>query len=92
MRFSIHYRPVAAAVLRNLAPEVKTAVRRGIDELIKDPFLGKELGGQLAGFRSHRARHYRIIYQVNETGRSLDIFYVAPRRDVYEAFTELLRG
>ena len=92
MRFSIHYRPVAASILRNLAPEAKTAVRRGIDELIKDPFLGKELGGQLAGFRSHRARRYRIIYRIDETGRLLDVYYVGLRRDVYEAFAELLRG
>jgi mRNA-degrading endonuclease RelE of RelBE toxin-antitoxin system len=75
-----------------LAPEVKAAVRRGINELARDPFLGKELGEELTGFRSHRVRSYRIVYQLNEQEHWLVIHYVGPRRDVYEAFTELLRG
>lgn len=90
MRFRVRYTPEAAAIIRNLAPEVKIAIRRGIDELIKDPLLGKELQEELEGFRSHRVRRYRIIYQVNETGPWLDVFYIGPRRDVYQAFSELL--
>lgn len=90
MRFRVRYTHEAAAIIKKLAPEVKTAIRRGIDELVKDPFLGKELQGELEGFRSHRIRRYRIIYQVNEAGAWLDVFYVGPRRDVYQAFSELL--
>jgi mRNA-degrading endonuclease RelE of RelBE toxin-antitoxin system len=92
MRFRVRYTPEAAAIIRNLAPEVKTAIRRGIDELIEDPLIGKELQEELEGFRSHRVRRYRIIYQVNETGPWLDVFYIGPRRDVYQAFSELLLG
>jgi mRNA-degrading endonuclease RelE of RelBE toxin-antitoxin system len=90
MRFRVRYTLEAAAIIKKLAPEVKTAIRRGIDELIKDPLLGKELQEELESFRSHRVRRYRIIYQVNETGPWLDVFYVGPRRDVYQAFSELL--
>ena len=90
MRFRVRYTPEAAAIIRNQAPEVKTAIRRGIDELIKDPLLGKELQEELEGFRSHRVRRYRIIYQVNEAGPWLAVFYIGPRRDVYQAFSELL--
>jgi mRNA-degrading endonuclease RelE of RelBE toxin-antitoxin system len=90
MRFRVRYTREAAAVIRNLASEVKTAIRRGIDELGKDPFLGKELQGELEGFRSHRIRRYRIIYQINEDGPWLDVFYIGPRRDAYQAFSELL--
>lgn len=87
----IRYTPEAAAIIRNLAPEIKAAVRRGIEELLRDPFLGKELGEELTGFRSHRVRRYRIIYQVNEADPWLDIYYVGPRRDVYGALAELLQ-
>jgi mRNA-degrading endonuclease RelE of RelBE toxin-antitoxin system len=89
MRFRVRYTPEAAAIIRNLAPEVNSAIRRGLPELIKDPFLGKELQGELEGFRTHRVRRYRIIYQVNEAGLWLDVYYVGPRRDVYQAFSEL---
>jgi len=92
MAFRVRYRGEAAAIIRNLAPEVKAAVRRGINELVGDPFLGKELGEELTGFRSHRVRRYRIVYQLNEQEHWLVIHYVGPRRDVYEAFAELLRG
>mgnify|MGYP001601977481 CR=1 FL=1 len=89
----VHYTPEAAAIIRKLAPEIKLVVRRGIEELLRDPFLGKELGEELTGFRSHRVRHHRIIYHLdNEDVPWLVIHYVGPRRDVYEAFTELLRG
>jgi mRNA-degrading endonuclease RelE of RelBE toxin-antitoxin system len=91
MRFRIRYTSEAAAIIRNLAPGPKAAIRRGIDQLIKDPFLGKELQAELAGFRSHRVRRYRLIYLVNEAGQWLDIYYVGPRRDVYEEFAELLQ-
>lgn len=88
-----HYTPEAAAIIRKLAPEIKAAVRRCIEELLRDSFLGKELGEELTGFRSHRVRHHRIIYHLdNEDGLWLAIHYVGPRRDVYEAFNELLRG
>ena len=87
----VHYTPEAAAIIRKLAPEIRAAVRRGIEELLRDPFLGKELQAELTGFRSQRVRRYRIIYQVNEAGPWLDIYYVGPRRDVYEVFAELLQ-
>ena len=90
MRFHVRYTPEVSAIVRNLAPGVKTAIRRGIDELVKNPFLGKELQGELEGFRSHRVRRYRLIYQLNEAGSWVDIYYVGPRRDVYQAFSELL--
>jgi len=90
MRFRVRYTAEAVAIIKKLTPQVKTATRRGIDELVKDPFLGKELQGELEGFRSHRIRRSRFIYQINEAGPWLDVFYIGPRRDVYQAFSELL--
>ena len=91
MRWRVHYMPEATSIIRNLAPEVKATVRRAIHELADNPFVGKELQGDLAGFRSHRVRRYRIVYLVNESESSLDVYYVGPRRDVNKAFAELLR-
>jgi len=45
---------------------------------------------ELSGFRSLKSRRYRIIYKVNEADSSIDIYYVGPRKDVYNTFRELL--
>ena len=89
-----HYRPrftpEASRILAHLPPEVKRFIRTAIDELTIRPYEGDELQMELSGFRSLKSRRYRIIYKVNEADSSIDIYYVGPRKDVYNTFRELL--
>lgn len=82
----------AASLIRKLHPEVKRHIRQAIRQLGEHPLLGHELQFELAGFRSHRVKTYRIIYRYDERHRSLDIYYVGHRRNVYESFRALLLG
>jgi mRNA-degrading endonuclease RelE of RelBE toxin-antitoxin system len=88
------YRPrftrEASHVIAHLSPEAKRLIRASIDELIASPAKGNELQMELSGFRSLRSKKYRIIYKMNENDASIDIYYVGPRKDVYNNFRELL--
>ena len=86
----VRYTPEAAALIRRLHPEVKRIVRDGIRALLKKPLLGHELHLELSGFRSHRVKTYRILYQINNPEGSLDVLFVGHRRDIYESFRSLL--
>jgi len=92
MAFRARYTPEASAIIKKLYPTVKTGVRAGITEIMKDPLDGRELQLELKGFRSLRVGKHRIIYMINEEKSCVEIHYVSPRRDVYESFRDLLSG
>jgi mRNA interferase RelE/StbE len=64
---------------RNIADRVVLA----IDSLKNEPFKGKKLLGELAGFRSLRVGEYRIIYIVVEKRVLVQVVKIAHRREVY---------
>ena len=74
--------------IKKLHPELKPIIRSRLDQLSKEPFLGKRLERELAGYRSLRARRFRIIYKISEAGQIIEIHYVGHRKDVYELFAE----
>jgi len=84
------FTPEASRLIAHLPPEVKRLIRTSVDELVSRPYEGDELQMELSGFRSLKSKRYRIIYKVNEADSSIDIYYVGPRKDVYETFRELL--
>lgn len=72
--------------------ETKGLIRASLDEVTLDPFKGSELQRELSGFRSLKPKRFRVIYKVNEVESLIEVYYVGPRRDVYESFRELLGG
>ncbi|MBI5525432.1 MAG: type II toxin-antitoxin system RelE/ParE family toxin [Deltaproteobacteria bacterium] len=90
MRWRARYTKEGAAVIRTMHPEIKRRIREGIRMLLENPLLGHELHFELSGFRSMRIGGYRVIYQVNDAGHSIDVHHAGRRRDVYEDFRELL--
>ena len=89
------YRLVYAAACRRqilrLPPPLKPLVKRAIELLAQEPYTGKRLERDLAGYLSLRARRYRVIYRIDEKARTVEIYYVGHRRDIYEVFTEEIR-
>jgi mRNA interferase RelE/StbE len=86
----VRFTAEAARLIAKLPPEIKQLIRSAIDDLRDDPNKGAELTGEFAGYRSLKSRRYRIIYQLNEEERALDIYHVGHRRDVYESLRVLL--
>ena len=84
------YTPEAASLIRKLHPEAKRMIRNGIRTLLENPLQGHELHLELSGFRSYRIKNYRILYQINDHERFIEVHFVGRRRDVYESFRALL--
>lgn len=84
------FTPEAARLIATLPPEIKKLVRSSIDTLLEKPHTGSELTGELEGYRSLRAKRYRIIYRLNDSETSVEIYLVGHRRDVYDTLRSLL--
>lgn len=82
------YRIQATATIidacKSLSPEMRSAAKKALNELARDPFMGRELQGNLLGFWSSKILRYRIIYQINLEAKILMVFAIGPRRDIYE--------
>jgi mRNA-degrading endonuclease RelE of RelBE toxin-antitoxin system len=86
------FTPEAARLIATLPPEIKKLVRASVDELLVNPESGSELTGELEGYRSSRAKRYRIVYRLDEPEMIVEILLVRHRRDVYDALRSLLTG
>lgn len=52
--------------------------------LSNNPYSGKKLAGELIGIRSIRAWPYRILYEVNEKTKTIEIYKIAHRQGAYK--------
>lgn len=86
----IRFTPEAAKLLTKFHPTNKKLIKAALKDLRKDPNLGDGLQEELSGFRSHKVKRYRIVYNVNESEDAIEVYYVGHRRDVYEQFRILL--
>ena len=59
-------------------------VRKKLLLLEENPTAGKKLTGQLSGIRSLRAWPYRIIYEINEREKTVEIHKIAHRQGAYK--------
>jgi mRNA interferase RelE/StbE len=89
-RTTVHFTPEAARLIAKLLPEIKKLVRDSIDKLAAKPQAGSELTAELQGYRSLKARRYRIIYRLNDAETMIEIYFVGHRRDVYDTLRALL--
>jgi len=89
--FKIRVTPEAARFIAKLHPENRKTIRQAPDEIRRNPHSGYDLQEELSGFKSLRSKRYRVIYKVDESGHSIDVYLVGHRRDVYEQLGVLLR-
>ena len=55
-----------------------------VGPLIENPQrVGKPLRGDLAGLHSARVGAYRIVYQIDQAGRTVRVIYIDHRADIY---------
>ena len=91
INFKIKFTPEAAKFISKLHPENKKTIKAAIKEIIKRPYLGDELQGELSGFKSYKPKNYRILYKIDEQKESIHIYFIGQRKDVYQQFSILLK-
>jgi len=86
--YRLIYSETSKNLIAKLHPELKSIIRSRLDSLQQNPLRGKRLERELSGYRSLRAKRFRIIYKVNESDRTIEIHHVGHRKDVYELFAD----
>jgi mRNA-degrading endonuclease RelE of RelBE toxin-antitoxin system len=78
-----------AGVIRSFHPLIKRKIRLALEEIQADPKSGKELRGELIGYRSFRIGKIRIIYR--EKDSMIEVVTVGPREVIYFETAVLLK-
>jgi mRNA-degrading endonuclease RelE of RelBE toxin-antitoxin system len=89
-KWKMRFTPESARLLSKLHPENKKRIKQALVELRQNPHTGKDLQEELAGFKSLRLKHYRIIYNIDEGKNFIQIYHIGRRKDVYEQLRRLL--
>ena len=90
MIYQVKITPFANRASKKFSPEVKKAAKAALNELAKNPYLGKELQAELSGFWSYKFMRYRIIIKADTQKKTIIVWAVGHRRDIYEAFGDHL--
>lgn len=91
IRYRVVLLPEVQAACSRLAPSVKRRVRASLRLLESEPLAGKPLERELIGYRSYAIPPHRIIYRV-DSARTVRVFLVEHRRDVYEILVQKLNS
>ena len=89
-KWKMRFTPESSRLMSKLHPENKRLIKQALTDLLQNPYKGKDLQEELSGFKSLRLKQYRIIYDINEEKKFIQIYNIGPRRDVYEQLKRLL--
>jgi len=89
-KWKMRFTPESSRLLSKLHPENKKLIKQALTDLQQNPYTGKDLQEELSGFKSLRFKQYRIIYDINEEKKFIQIYNIGQRRDVYEQLKRLL--
>ena len=70
--------------LKKLPENVKKRVLTAIDELIRNPFSGVRLRGELKGKWRWRVGKYRVVYRIDQTSQLVIFLDVGLRKKIYK--------
>ena len=91
MKYRVKLTATAAEMFNNLHPDIKKQLKATLKELYKTPYLGKTLQNELVDLRSLKMKRYRTIYQIDDQNKTIIIYAIGHRRDIYEVITKLVR-
>lgn len=74
----------ASKQYKRLPKSEQTKIHKKLIALQRDPYEGKKLTGEFVGIRSLRAWPYRILYEINEEKKNIEIHKIAHRQGVYK--------
>lgn len=91
-KYLVRIPPEVEDFVRHLHPQLKTKIRRALEELEKDPTLGKPLKETLKGLYSYRVSQYRVVYQIRHREVRVEVVEIEERKIVYQKVAQLLRN
>ena len=91
-KYKLLYSETSRKQIKKLHPRLKHVIKSKIEQIREDPYKGKFLERELSGCLSFRTNRYRIIYKISEDKRTIQIYYVGHRKDIYELFGEEIRN
>jgi len=77
----------AVKYYESLDDKTATRINKAIDRISENPHEGqsiKKLSGRLEGKYRYKIGDLRIIYRINESGKTVLIEAVGPRGDIYK--------
>ena len=80
-----------AEIIRHLPPTLKRSVKQALQSLSSPPFSGEPMLRELAGLWKYKVRRFRIVYGVDRKNRTIKIFAIGHRREVYEDVADQVR-
>jgi len=89
-KFGMKFTPETTRILAKLHSENKKLIKQALVELRKNPYAGTDLQEELYGFKSFKLKRFRVLYNINEEEKIIQIFHIGHRKDVYEQFNRLL--
>lgn len=92
MKYSLIYSKTTRNQVKSLHPLIKAHIREKIELLKHNPYAGKYLQRELSAYCSLRVKRYRVIYRIKEDKRKIEIYFIGPRKDIYELFMEKLEN
>lgn len=69
---------------KKLPPNESLRIKKRINDLCEDPFLGLPLRGDLSGFWKDRIGSYRIIYKIDKELKRIIFYDVGLRKNIYD--------
>ena len=82
----------ASEMFMLLHPDIKKQIKSILKTQYNAPYLGKALQGELGHLRSLKMKRYRALYQVNDENRTIIVYAIGHRKEIYEIITELFYG
>ena len=87
--YRVKLTPTAAEIFNRLHPDIKKQLKSLLKALYNTPYIGKALQDELINFRSLKMKRYRAIYQIDDHNKTIIVYAIGHRRDIYEIITEL---
>jgi mRNA-degrading endonuclease RelE of RelBE toxin-antitoxin system len=84
--------PQVQEALRAFPPETKGYIRAALEEIRKDPGMGKPLRDELVGFHSFRAKRFRIVYSIERHTITVIVIGIGRRETIYEELAVEIRS
>ncbi len=89
-KFGMRFTPEASRNLSRFHPDNKKLIKQALNELRENPYTGTDLQEELSGFKSFKLKRYRVLYNIDEEEKNIQIFHIGHRKDVYEQLNRLL--
>jgi len=91
LKYKLLIPPPVEETITHLSPNLKKKIRSALEEIQKDPYMGKLLRDELKGLRSFRVSRYRIVYHVYLNRIEIQIIDIGPRNIIYERIVDLVK-